>query len=68
MFTEKSSYNGGLTKNQYVGEECLGGRGGRWEVWTVCRFKWELGKKVGVVFFQRISDLIENNPGQLGDD
>ena len=66
MFTEKSNYNGGLTKNQYVGEDCLGG--GRWEVWTVCVFKWELGKKVGVVFFQRISDLIENNPGQLGDD
>ena len=38
---------GGVTKNQYIGENCL-----KWGVWTVCRFKGRLVKKEGVGVFE----------------
>ena len=47
-FTEKSDFQGGLTKNQYRKGNCFK-RGG---AWIVCRFKgWGvLGKEKGGVF------------------
>ena len=33
-------FNEGVTKNQYIGGDCL-----KRETWTVCRFKRGLGKK-----------------------
>ena len=40
---------GGFTKNQYTGGDCLKRVRG---TWTVCRFKGELGKKVVGVGFE----------------
>ena len=43
-FTEKSDFQGGSQKKQYVGGNCL-----KRETWIVCRFRQgELGKKEGV--------------------
>ena len=47
-FTEKSDFQEGFTKKQYIGGDCLKSR-----AWTVCRFeRVDLGKKEGGGVFE----------------